>query len=214
MIANHAVARANTCSGLCCCRWMAGCGREVVLRRCICPAAQSAKRATREKVRRTERQQEHVCNRMLQADRHESRDREPDTDHLTGNCARRRRRPHQNRHVHVCAHVYRWQLAESSSGRSRSFAAPASHTAMQTSQLHMIALTTVGPKELPVFLSTVATAYSLTPPYKRPVYLAASAKRPHPMRLPAYETTQLRTSYRERRRGAVQSVSASARRCS
>merc|ERR1712113_305342 len=66
----------------------------------------------------------------------------------------------------------------------RSLAAPASQTAMQTNQLHIIAFATVGPKVLLHFLTAVATARSLTPYDRMPVYLAAKAKRPHPITLP------------------------------
>mmetsp|Transcript_143742 Transcript_143742/g.364861 ORF Transcript_143742/g.364861 Transcript_143742/m.364861 type:complete len:232 (+) Transcript_143742:495-1190(+) len=76
----------------------------------------------------------------------------------------------------------------------RSRAASERNTAMQTIQLHMIALTTAWPKGRPVFITVIEMASFLAPATKRPEYCAAQAKVKQPRILPKIEMVQLLTS--------------------
>mmetsp|Transcript_143757 Transcript_143757/g.364896 ORF Transcript_143757/g.364896 Transcript_143757/m.364896 type:complete len:204 (-) Transcript_143757:423-1034(-) len=75
----------------------------------------------------------------------------------------------------------------------RSRAASERKTAMQTIQLHMIALTSAWPKGILVFITVMVMASFWAPPTNKPAYCAAQAKTPQPMMLPRMETPQLLT---------------------
>ena len=62
---------------------------------------------------------------------------------------------------------------------------------MHTSQLHMIAFTSVGPKADAHFFVAVYAASCAVPPVSSPQYAETRAKPPQPMILPMYEVTQL-----------------------